>query len=182
MKSFLKLFIPPKDTTSLAENIISGLAAFLAILLMMMMSQFFLPKEELPLIVASFAASAVLLFAIPLGPLSQPWSLLGGHLISAFIGISVAKFIPDIAVASALAVSLSIGIMALTSCMHPPGAATALSAVVGGSTVLEMGYGFMLFPVALNIFVMLIFALLINNLLPGRYYPNTLKTYRENKK
>jgi CBS-domain-containing membrane protein len=182
MKSLLKLFISSHNSTSLAEKFISGLAAFLAILSMMMVSQLFLPNEALPLIVASFGASAVLLFAIPLGPLSQPWSLIGGHLISAFIGVTVAKFIPDIAVASALAVGLSITIMALTSCLHPPGAATALSVVVGGTPVLEMGYSFMLFPVALNIFIMLVFALLINNLLPNRYYPNTLKAYRNNKK
>jgi CBS domain-containing membrane protein len=72
--------------------------------------------------------------------------------------------------------------MAMSSCLHPPGAATALSAVVGGSTVLEMGYSFMLFPITLNIFIILAFALVVNNLLPGRYYPNTLKAYRENKK
>jgi CBS domain-containing membrane protein len=182
MKSLIKLFLPPANTTSLTEKLISGLAAFLAILLIMLISQIVLPKQGLPLVVASFGASAVLLFAVPLGPLSQPWSLVGGHLISAFIGITVAKFIPDIVIASAVAVGLSISIMYISSCLHPPGAATALSAVIGGSTVMEMGYEFMLFPVALNILVMLGFALVINNLLPGRYYPNTIKAFRDKNK
>ena len=182
MKSIIKLFLPPANTTSLSEKLISGLAAFLAILLVMLISQMFIPKQDLPLIVASFGASAVLLFAVPLGPLSQPWSLAGGHLLSAFIGITAAKLIPNSIIAAALAVGLSISIMYITSCLHPPGAATALSAVVSGTTVLDMGYEFMLFPVALNILVMLGFALLINNLLPNRYYPNTLKAYLDRNK
>ncbi|MCK5918172.1 MAG: HPP family protein [Cocleimonas sp.] len=182
MKPLITLFFPAANTTSLSEKLISGLAAFSAILLVMLISQIFIPSQDLPLVVASFGASAVLLFAVPLGPLSQPWSLVGGHLISAFIGITVAKLIPDIAIASALAVGLSISIMYISACLHPPGAATALSAVVGGSTVLEIGYEFMLFPVALNILVMLIFALVINNLMPRRYYPNTLKAYQNRNK
>ena len=182
MKSIIKLFLPPANTASLTEKLISGVAAFLAILLIMLISQMLIPKQNLPVIVASFGASAVLLFAIPLGPFSQPWSLVGGHLISAFVGISVAKLVPDISFAAALAVGLSTSIMYITSCLHPPGAATALSAVVSGSTVLDMGYEFMLFPVAINVFVMLGFALVINNLLPNRYYPNTLKAYRDKNK
>jgi len=181
MKAFLRLFLPPPNTTSLSEKAISGFAALLGIALVMFISQQFLPAEDLPWVVASMGASAVLLFAVPLGTLSQPWSFVGGHLLSGVIGVSVAKLIPDIVIASAVAVSLAIFVMYLTHCLHPPGGATALSAVVGSSTVHELGYTFLLTPVALNVAVMLAFAFIINNLLPNRYYPNTLKCYREEK-
>jgi CBS domain-containing membrane protein len=182
MKSILRLFLPPANTTSLTEKLISGWAGFLGIGLVMLVSQQFLPNDDIPWIVASMGASAVLLFAVPLGPLSQPWSFVGGHLISAAVGISVAKFVPNMVVASALAVGLAISFMYISSCLHPPGAATALVTVVGSSTIREMGYEFLIFPLALNLVVMLSFALFINNILPRRYYPNTLKAYRDKNK
>ncbi|HFC91606.1 MAG TPA: HPP family protein [Leucothrix mucor] len=181
MNTFLRLFTPPANTTSLKEKMLSGFASLLAISLVLFSSSFFLLTEDTPWIVASMGASAVLLFAVPLGPLSQPWSFVGGHLLSGFIGITVAKLVPDMLIASALAVSLAIFVMYVTSCLHPPGGATALSAVVGSSAVHDLGYAYLVTPVALNVFVMLVFALFINNLLPGRYYPNTLKAYREEK-
>ena len=181
MKILLQLFMPPANTTSLTEKALSGLAALLGIGLVMFISQTFLPAEDLPWVVASMGASAVLLFAVPLGPLSQPWSFVGGHLLSGIIGITIAKLVPDIVIASALAVSIAIFVMYVTGCLHPPGGATALSAVVGSSTIHELGYAYLVTPVALNVVVMLSFALVINNLLPNRYYPNTLKAYRDNK-
>ncbi len=182
MKSFLSLFLPPANTTSLTEKLISGLAGFLGIGLVMLVSQQFLPNDDIPWIVASMGASAVLLFAVPLGPLSQPWSFVGGHFISALVGISVAKFIPNVVFASAFAVGLAISLMYISACLHPPGAATALVTVVGSPSILEMGYGFLVFPLALNLAVMLSFALFINNILPRRYYPNTVKAYRDKNK
>ena len=181
MKTVLRLFMPPANTVSLAEKALSGLAALFAIALVMWISQTFLPPEDLPWVVASMGASAVLLFAVPLGPLSQPWSFVGGHLLSALVGITVAKFVPDVVIAAALAVSLAIFVMYVTSCLHPPGGATALSAVVGSAAVHELGYAYLIVPVGLNVIVMLLFSLIINNILPNRYYPNTLKAYKKNK-
>ena len=181
MNTFIRLFKPPANTTSLKEKAISAFASLLAIALVLFVSSQFLPSADIPWVVASMGASAVLLFAVPLGPLSQPWSLVGGHLLSGVIGVTVAKLIPDVVIASALAVSLAIFVMYVTGCLHPPGGATALSAVVGSATVHDLGYTYLLTPVALNVVVMLSFALLINNILPNRYYPNTLKAYREEK-
>jgi CBS domain-containing membrane protein len=180
-KAFLRLFIPAANTASFTEKATSGGVAFFGIALVMYVSSFFLPPADIPWVVASMGASAVLLFAVPLGPLSQPWSFAGGHLISGFIGITVAQFVPDVLAASALAVSLAVFSMYLTNCLHPPGGATALSAVVGSATVHQMGYQYLLTPVALNVAVMLVYALIINNLISGRHYPNTLKAYREEK-
>ncbi len=122
-------------------------------------------------------ASAVLLFAVPLGPLSQPWNFVGGHLISGLIGVTIAQWIPDMVLASTLAVSLAIFVMYVTRCLHPPGGATALTVMAGSSQIHELGYQYLLTPVLINILVMLAWALLINNLLPRRYYPNTLKSF-----
>lgn len=174
MKSSLfKAFIPPADTVSWHEKALSALAALGGIGLMMAISQYFLQPVHLSLVVASMGASAVLLFALPAGPLSQPWPLVGGHLISAFVGVSCAHWIPDVVLASALAVAGSLLAMSLSRSLHPPGGATALSAVVTSAT--GLGYQFLLTPVLLNVMVLLVYALLVNNLLPHRCYPAALK-------
>jgi CBS domain-containing membrane protein len=180
-KKLLQLFGPAQSTVSINEKLISATAALVAIALVMFVSQFYLDSSSLPWVVASMGASAVLLFAVPKGPLSQPWSFMAGHLISAFVGISIAKLISDPVIASAFAVSLAIFFMYLTGCLHPPGGATALTAVLGGSTIIDLGYWYMLTPVFLNIVVMLTWALIINNVLPNRCYPNGLHELRKTK-
>jgi CBS domain-containing membrane protein len=169
------LFLPKESNVSVSEKIFSALAGLVGIGLVMVVSQFFLDAQALPWVVASMGASAVLLFAVPQGPLSQPWSFVGGHLLSAFVGITVAKLVADPVTAAALAVSMAIFVMYLTDCLHPPGGATALTAVVGGSSVQSLGYAYMLTPVSLNILVMLGWALIINNLLSNRHYPNGIQ-------
>jgi CBS-domain-containing membrane protein len=118
-----------------AEKLISGIAAFFGILCVLAVSSLVLSDAELPLVVASMGASAVLLFAVPHGPLSQPWPLLGSHALSALIGVTVARFCHSPLLASALAVGLAIVAMYYLGCIHPPGGATALTAVLGGTQV-----------------------------------------------
>ena len=153
------------------EKLISGLGAFLGIFLVFYSSSFFVQGTSLYLIVASMGASAVLLFAVPHGPLSQPWSLIGGHLFSALIGVSCAKFIPDILLAAPIAVGLAVSVMYYLHCIHPPGGATALSAVVGGSTVHELGYQFLLTPVLINVIAIISVAIIFNYFFKWRRYP-----------
>ncbi|MGV3482339.1 MAG: HPP family protein [Sphingobium sp.] len=106
--------------------------------------------QALPLLVAPIGASAVLLFAVPASPLAQPWSVVGGNIVSALVGITVAWLIPDRVIAAGLAVSLAILAMSLLRCLHPPGGAAALTAVIGGPAVAAAGYGFAFMPVGLN--------------------------------
>ena len=153
------------------EKLVSGLGAFLGILLVFYSSSFFVQGTSLYLIVASMGASAVLLFAVPHGPLSQPWSLIGGHLVSAAIGVSCAKFIPDIFIAAPLAVGLAVSTMYYLHCIHPPGGATALSAVVGSSAVHELGYQFILTPVLINVIAIISVAIAFNYFFKWRRYP-----------
>ena len=86
----------------------------------------------LPYIVAPMGASSVLLFAVPSSPLAQPWSVVGGNILSALVGAAVGRWIHDPALAAGLAVTLAIGAMSLAGCLHPPGAAVALTAILGG--------------------------------------------------
>lgn len=153
------------------EKLASALGAFLGILLILYTSTYFISGPASYLIVASMGASAVLLFAVPHGRLSQPWSLIGGHLVSALIGVSCAKLIPDTFIAASVAVGIAVGVMYYLHCIHPPGGATALSAVVGGAEVQQMGYQFVLTPVLINVAVILCVAVCFNYFLKWRRYP-----------
>ena len=103
-----------------------------------------------PLLVAPMGASAVLLFAVPASPLAQPWSILGGNVLSAVVGIAVALAVPNATVAAGLGVGLAIAVMSLARCLHPPGGAVALSAVLGGAAGSAHPFMFALYPVGLN--------------------------------
>ncbi|MBI1892237.1 MAG: HPP family protein [Burkholderiales bacterium] len=129
------------------------------------------PSVNVPLLVAPIGASAVLLFALPASPLAQPWSIIGGNLISALIGVTCARLINDPMLAAALAVSAAIGAMFALRCLHPPGGAMALTAVLGGPAIHALSYGYVLFPVALNSGLLLLLALAFNNA-TGRRYPH----------
>ena len=156
------------------EQLVSALGGFFGILAILLISGPYLHEPAGALIVASMGASAVLLFAVPHGPLSQPWALLGGHMVSAFIGVSCAYLVPDTLAAAALAVGLAIGAMHVLRCIHPPGGATALAAVVSGPAVHALGYGYMLTPVLLNVSVILTVAVVFNYFFRWRRYPVAL--------
>lgn len=160
------------------ERIVSAAGGFAGIYGILLISTRFAGPEAAPLIVASMGASAVLLFAVPHGPLSQPWPVFGGHLLSALVGVSCAKLIPDTAIAAACAVALAIGIMHYMRCIHPPGGATALVATVGGAGVQTLGYQYVLTPVLLNTLVILAVAVLFNYPFTWRRYPTHLKNLR----
>ncbi|SEJ64699.1 CBS domain-containing membrane protein [Sphingobium sp. AP50] len=123
-----------------------------------------------PLLVAPMGASAVLLFAVPASPLAQPWPVLGGNVISALVGIFVAKAVPDPTIAAALAVGAAIAIMSLLRCLHPPGGAVALSAALGAKTVAS-SYMFALVPVGVNTLLLLVVAILFHRV-TGQNYPH----------
>lgn len=156
------------------EQLVSGVGGFFGILAILLISGPLLHEPSSALIVASMGASAVLLFAVPHGPLSQPWAVLGGHLISAFIGVTCARLVPDTLLAAALAVGIAIGAMHVFRCIHPPGGATALAAVVSGPQVQALGYHYMLTPVLLNVAVILTIAVVFNYFFRWRRYPVVL--------
>ena len=114
----------------------------------------------------------MLLYGAVRGPLAQPRNLMGGHVLSAFIGVTAHQLLGSTPwLAAAVAVSLAIAIMHLTRTLHPPGGATALIAVIGGDSVHQLGYLYVLVPAALGALVMLVIALLVNNIPKTRKYP-----------
>lgn len=157
------------------EKLLSALGGFVAMLGVFLASRAVLGDSGVPLVVASLGASAVLLFAVPHGPLSQPWPLVGGHLISALIGVVCARHIASPVLAGALAVGLAVGAMYALRCIHPPGGATALTAVIGGPAVQALGYGYVVTPVLLNVLVILAVAVAFNFPFAWRRYPAALR-------
>lgn len=118
-------------------------------------------------LIAPLGASAVLVFALPASPLAQPWPVLGGNTLSALVGIACARWIPDPAWAGAIAVGAAIGLMFTLRCLHPPGGAAALLAVLTQSTHFSSA----LFPTLANS-VLLVLAGVLYNTLTGRPYPH----------
>lgn len=154
------------------EKLASTISAFFAIWLLVYAVQHIPHDVSFRLaVVASMGATAFLLFVTPHSPMAQPWPVIGGHLIASIIGVICAKWIDSPAFATAIAVSLSIFMMHWLQCLHPPSAATAMIAVLGGAEVHAMGWQFCYEVVAINTGLIIVLSLIINNLIPGRQYP-----------
>lgn len=125
-------------------------------------------------LIAPMGASAVLLFALPSSPLAQPWSILGGNMVSALIGVAVAQWGGTGPVGAALALALALAAMFMLRCLHPPGGAIALGAVLGGPALQAHGFNFVWAPVGLNSALLLLVALVFNNA-TRRPYPHHLR-------
>jgi CBS domain-containing membrane protein len=159
------------DAVSWKEKLISMVGGFVAIIMIVAISQQVLHLNGSSMLIASMGASAVLLFAVPHGQLSQPWPVIAGHGFSALIGISCASLIPNMPIAAGCAVGLSIFVMHLLKCIHPPGGATALTAVIGGPQVKALGYSFLWSPVLLNALLIVSIAIAFNYIFKWRRYP-----------
>jgi CBS-domain-containing membrane protein len=135
-----------------------------------------LTTTDLEMLVGSFGASAVLIYGAIKSPLAQPRNLLGGHILSAVIGVACYQLIGAsgascIWLAASLAVATAIAAMHATKTLHPPGGATALIAVIGSDRVHDLGFLYALVPVGAGALIMLIVALLVNNIPKSRRYP-----------
>ena len=111
-----------------------------------------------PAVIASMGAAAVIVFQFPESPAARVWPILGGHLVSALIGVAVSQLITDRMIAGGVAVGLSLWAMAMLRCMHPPGGGTALVAVLGGDAIQDAGYRFVLLPTFINALLLAGFA------------------------
>lgn len=122
-------------------------------------------------VLASMGASTFLLFVVPNSPMAQPWPMLGGHLIAAVCGVLAASHVPAASLALALAIGLAVLLMYLFKALHPPAAATAIIAVLGGEVVGDAGWQFVYQIVIVNAGILLLLAIVLNKLIPGRNYP-----------
>lgn len=124
------------------------------------------------LMLGSFGATAVLVYGAYRSPLAQPRNVLGGHVLSAIVGVLCWRLVGEhLWFAEALAVATSIALMHVTRTLHPPGGATALIAVAGSADIHRLGFLYVLVPATVGPIVLLLVALLVNNLPRGRRYP-----------
>jgi CBS domain-containing membrane protein len=151
---------------------IASIGAGLGLMITSLTSHWLLGEVNL-WFVAPMGASAVLLFGLPNSPLAQPWSIVGGNLVAGVIGVTTAMYVPYPAVACGIAACLAIAVMFQLRCLHPPSGAVALTAILGGSGVQQLGYQFILSPVLLNSACLALLAIIFNNL-AGRRYPHPL--------
>lgn len=155
------------------EHFWSFLGSFVGIGILAYLESSQFTGSDVVYLIGSFGASSVLIYGIIQSPFSQPRNLIGGHLISAFIGVSVNKLVPDIVYISApLAVSLSIIFMQITKTLHPPGGATALIAVTGSAQIKALGYMYVISPVLIGVLILFLTALIFNNMTASRSYPS----------
>jgi CBS domain-containing membrane protein len=177
---WLRGFVPPRGTVNRFERMRSCAGALFGLLMAGLLTHLSV-RDALGAawLIAPMGASAVLLFAVPASPLAQPWSIIGGNLCAALIGVTCGKLVSDPLFGAALACSLAIGGMFWLRCIHPPSGAVALTAVLGGPAIHAMGYHFVLMPVLLNSVLLLAAALFYNNA-TGRRYPHGIQPERSN--
>ena len=154
------------------EHFWSFIGAFVGIFIIAYIQSLHLPSIENVFLIGSFGASSVLVYGAIQSPLAQPRNLIGGHVVSAIAGVTVAQLLPDIIWLTApSAVALSIVCMQYTRTLHPPGGATALIAVSSGTKIASMGYWYVLSPVLSGCTILLLVALIFNNITNNRHYP-----------
>ncbi|MFM2306561.1 MAG: hypothetical protein RLZZ367_1230 [Bacteroidota bacterium] len=154
------------------EHFWSFIGAFVGIGLIAWLQSLSLDRYENIFLIGSFGASSVLVYGAIQSPLAQPRNLIGGHVISALIGVTVYRFVPDVIWLTApLAVALSIVLMQITKTLHPPGGATALIAVIGSEKIKALGYMYVLSPVLSGALILLVVAMVFNNITRHRRYP-----------
>lgn len=165
------------------EKALSFIGSFVGIGLIAFLQSTVLSDSDSLFLIGSFGASSVLVYGVIESPLAQPRNLIGGHLISACIGVLVQQFMPGpIWITAPMAVSLSIIAMQFTKTLHPPGGATALLAVIGSDRIKELGFWYILFPVLTGAVTLLIVALIFNNATPYRRYPINRTYYKKLRK
>ncbi|WP_233092566.1 HPP family protein [Paracoccus sp. IB05] len=121
-------------------------------------------------VIAPFGASAVLLFAVPNSPLAQPWSAVVGNAVSALVGVALVLTIEAPELRIVLAPALAVLAMHLSRALHPPGGAVALATVLAPHAAAELGFLYVLVPVALGTLALVPVAALVAAL-TGRRYP-----------
>jgi CBS domain-containing membrane protein len=163
---------PQLAGAQLLDRVVACVGAAIGLALTVVVcAQLPLLRSDLPVIVAPLGASAVLAFAVPASPLAQPWAVVGGNTISTLVGVTTFRLLGDTTVAAGLAVGGAILAMSLLRCLHPPGGAAALTAVIGGHSIHAAGFGFAFAPVAINSIALASLAMFFHRM-SGHTYPH----------
>ncbi|MFT3822279.1 MAG: HPP family protein [Chitinophagaceae bacterium] len=173
-------YIMYKETlVDVNEHIWTFIGSFVGIGLIGFLNSKYVTAYDNLFLIGSFGASAVLIYGVINSPFSQPRNLIGGHVLSALIGVTIHKLIPgELWLSAALTVSLSIVCMQITKTLHPPGGATGLIANIGSAKIQQLGYWYVLSPVLSGVLILLFSALIFNNITSHRSYPKNKHWYR----
>ncbi len=174
----LKIVVYKETLIDFKEHLWTFIGSFFGIGLIGYLQSRSLSDLDNLFLIGSFGASSVLLYGVIQSPLAQPRNLIGGHLVCAFVGVTIRYLVPEVWLAAAFAVSISIVLMQITRTLHPPGGATALIAIIGSEKIKALGYMYLLSPVLSGVTILLIVALFFNNMTSHRQYPVNRHWYR----
>lgn len=166
-----------QSASTTPDIVVSSIGCCIGISAIAVVSWIYGGKEALVIVAPAMGASAVLVFAFPHAPMSQPWPLFTGNMIGAFVGVCCQLWVPNIMLAGGIAVGLSMALMHILRSVHPPGGVSAFAAVIGGEHLRELGFDYVLFPVLLNCCILFISAVVVNCLFPWRRYPLAFRHY-----
>jgi CBS domain-containing membrane protein len=176
---FARIVIYKETLVDFREHLWTFIGSFTGIGLIGFLNSHYIDFYDNLFLIGSFGASSVLIYGVINSPLAQPRNLIGGHVICGIVGVTVHYLIPaEIWLAGALAVSTSIVLMQITKTLHPPGGATALIAVIGSKKIQGLGYLYVVSPVLTGVIILLVVALIFNNVTSHRRYPINKHWYR----
>ncbi|WDE08562.1 HPP family protein [Thalassomonas viridans] len=153
-----------QDAATLKQQLLPALGSFLSILAVFLISAKITGFDGAAAIIPSMGAAIVLLMAAPNAVFSRPWALFAGNVLSAAVGVGCYHWLGDTYIGAGSAVGLAILVMLLGRCLHPPGGATALTTVIGGDVIHELGFYYIFTPTLLNCIIIYLFALSFNHL------------------
>ncbi len=167
-KSWLSGFLPAQALTAPREWLRVSCGAGLGMLLSIALCQQLFAAELFMPLIGPLAASAVLVFAVSSGALAQPWSLLGSYALATLVAVTLGLFVGHTPANACLALAISVLLMSLLRCLHPPAGAVAFGVMLAEPLVQQQGY-LLLLPVMCAATALLCAALLYNNLTGARY-------------
>lgn len=149
------------NNSKIINALLSALGALIFISFLAFLDRSF---EGMIWLIPPFGASMVLVMAVHESPLAKPKNILLGHILSALSGIIILYLIGDNFLALGIAVALAVFVMIVTDTIHPPAGANPIIVILTGQ-----GISFVLFPVAVGAFMLVVFAYLYNKLLKRNY-------------
>lgn len=167
----------PAAVPHLSEQWTAALGALLGMAIALLATHALLGRSAAIFVVPSLGATAVLVFAAPHSVFAQPWAVLAGNLLSALVGVACQRLLPEATLAAAAAVALAIAAMHAARCLHPPGGATALAAVIGGPEIHQLGFAYAIYPVGVNCLLLIAAGIAFNYPFAWRRYPASLMRY-----
>ena len=149
------------NNNKIINALLSALGALIFISFLAFLDRSF---EGMIWLIPPFGASMVLVMAVHESPLAKPKNILLGHILSALSGVIILYLIGDNFLALGIAVASAVFVMIVTDTIHPPAGANPIIVILTGQ-----GISFVLFPVAIGAFMLVVFAYLYNKLLKRNY-------------